>query len=249
MEWKFSMVWNSLVSRSTTKSDDVPAILANLMGLVGWQRAVVQKQDLMKSVLVSQQQLPLALLYIETERYDPGVAVSPQGLRKDRWVPLAPYRSEMFVPVVAAHLRVLEDGLRFPPHNPTSMWHAFEVERPGSDAWLFTAGGLMIHASLRAREQRPPPGRVLLVLDQNLDRAFEAAGDSRVRRKGCCLLITGEKDSIVHTTYLAPIDWTKYDISSFQDAEGARPSVGKLFDFSKKEIHIDSGMLRDISSL
>ncbi|OCL05977.1 hypothetical protein AOQ84DRAFT_412145 [Glonium stellatum] len=79
-------VWNLLAKRSTTKSEDVPAIFANLLGFNSYQILKLSPEERLRAILWSCDVLPLSLLY------NPGPKMHQGMDHKNRWVPSVPSR-------------------------------------------------------------------------------------------------------------------------------------------------------------
>ena len=60
---KFSDVWNGLITRSTTKTADVEGIFATMLILSPNEIMKYPEDERMKSIIRSQSEIPLALLY------------------------------------------------------------------------------------------------------------------------------------------------------------------------------------------
>ena len=79
-------VWNLLAKRSTTKSEDVPAIFANLLGFNSYQILKLSPEERLRAMLWSCEVLPLSLLY------NSGPRMRHTMNHKNRWVPAVPSR-------------------------------------------------------------------------------------------------------------------------------------------------------------
>ena len=76
-------VWNALLGRSTTKQEDVPCILANLLGLSVLSIMSLPPKKQMKAIFCAQKRIPLNLVCSPSARVQ-----SMDGL--DCWVPQYP---------------------------------------------------------------------------------------------------------------------------------------------------------------
>ena len=77
----FIMVWNHLVSRSTSKMEDVNSILANTLDLSAGQILALPSQQRMKAIFKAQKSLPASVLFNKANKID-----DPSC----RWVPWYP---------------------------------------------------------------------------------------------------------------------------------------------------------------
>ncbi|ORY14044.1 hypothetical protein BCR34DRAFT_586079 [Clohesyomyces aquaticus] len=74
-------IWNALARRSTTKNEDLPAILANLLGFHPYRVMQLPVEERLAAMLCSGDNLPLSLLYNTGPKLN-------QGLNsRNRWVP------------------------------------------------------------------------------------------------------------------------------------------------------------------
>ena len=80
---QFMQVWNDMLGRSTTKFEDVPCILANLLDFKAAEILNLPPHSRMKAMLCAQERLPLNLICGQSPRI-----VSDNG--SDRWVPAYP---------------------------------------------------------------------------------------------------------------------------------------------------------------
>lgn len=85
----FVSVWNELIKRSTTKSDDIFAIFANLLDFTASQIIKLPRDERMKGILWSSTTIPFSLLYNTGPRLKDG------DNRRDRWVPTVPKGSRL----------------------------------------------------------------------------------------------------------------------------------------------------------
>jgi hypothetical protein len=84
-EQRFQRAWKALLSRSTTKTEDLHAILANLTGFS--PKEILQHENVgerMRNILYMFTKLPLDILYIEGEKY------SSRSDSADQWMPIWP---------------------------------------------------------------------------------------------------------------------------------------------------------------
>lgn len=77
---QFMGVWNALLGRTTTMDKDVHGIFANLLDFHAEEILLLAREHRMKTLLCSQEQLPLKILYEQSPRY---FAEGPF----DRWLP------------------------------------------------------------------------------------------------------------------------------------------------------------------
>ncbi|KAL8707277.1 MAG: hypothetical protein Q9225_007786, partial [Loekoesia sp. 1 TL-2023] len=82
----FVTVWNHLVSRSTSKMEDVHGILANTLDLSASEVLALPAEERMKAILRVQRKLPVAMMYNGAHK------VSNQSCR---WVPLYPEHTRL----------------------------------------------------------------------------------------------------------------------------------------------------------
>jgi hypothetical protein len=80
----FVLVWNALSGRSTTKSDDLPLIMANILDFNCSQLLSLSLEDRWQAITFSLPRLPLSLLFISAERFE------SEERPFNRWVPLKP---------------------------------------------------------------------------------------------------------------------------------------------------------------
>ncbi|KAL8974381.1 MAG: hypothetical protein Q9197_001376 [Variospora fuerteventurae] len=80
----FITVWNHLVSRSTSKMEDVHGIMANTLDLSAVEILALPVQERMKAILRTQESLPAALIYNSAPKIND---------TRCRWVPLYPYET------------------------------------------------------------------------------------------------------------------------------------------------------------
>ncbi|KAL8786584.1 MAG: hypothetical protein Q9213_002721 [Squamulea squamosa] len=85
-DYKFIMAWNHLVSRSTSKMEDVNIILANTLDLSAGEVLALPSQQRMKAILKVQDRLPTALLFNVAHKID-----DPSC----RWVPWYPEKTRL----------------------------------------------------------------------------------------------------------------------------------------------------------
>lgn len=82
---RFLRAWKALLSRSTTKPEDLHAILANLTGFSAREvMAYESVEERMRSMLYMFDELPLDLLYLDGTKYQPEREVA------DNWMPVWP---------------------------------------------------------------------------------------------------------------------------------------------------------------
>ncbi|KAL8701391.1 MAG: hypothetical protein Q9201_004929 [Fulgogasparrea decipioides] len=80
------IVWNQLVSRSTSKPEDVHGILANMLDLSAGEVLALPSEQRMKAILGGQDKLPGGLLYNDATKIQDDNC---------RWVPLYPERTRL----------------------------------------------------------------------------------------------------------------------------------------------------------
>ncbi|KAI4280821.1 MAG: hypothetical protein L6R35_005819 [Caloplaca aegaea] len=80
----FITVWNHLVSRSTSKMEDVHGIMANTLDLSAVEILALPVQERMKAILRTQESLPAALIYNSAPKIND---------TRCRWVPLYPHET------------------------------------------------------------------------------------------------------------------------------------------------------------
>ena len=85
----FVSVWNELMKRSTTKSDDIFAIFTNLLDFNASQIIKLPRDKRMKAILWSSTTIPFSLLY------NTGPRLKDNKNRRDRWVPTVPKGSRL----------------------------------------------------------------------------------------------------------------------------------------------------------
>jgi hypothetical protein len=78
---QFVWTWNSLLERSTTKADDGPIILANLLDFNVSNLKIVPHKERLKLLIQNCDELPLSLLY------NTGPRISIQGHPELGWIP------------------------------------------------------------------------------------------------------------------------------------------------------------------
>ncbi|KAF2008145.1 hypothetical protein P154DRAFT_516866 [Amniculicola lignicola CBS 123094] len=77
----FCTIWNALRTRSTTKAEDAPIILANLLGYQSYHVLRYPPEERLKVMLLSAEVLPLALLY------NTGSRLTEQKGSFNKWIP------------------------------------------------------------------------------------------------------------------------------------------------------------------
>lgn len=127
---QLSAIWNALVFRSTTKKEDLPAILANLLDFNAHQilsqepRKGTTEADkslegnVMRAILWSLGEIPLSLLY------NAGPRVRADEPHKNRWIPLAP--AETTISAEPA-LKVDKDGFSVDSHTADKAKHKTQL--------------------------------------------------------------------------------------------------------------------------
>ncbi|KAL8679840.1 MAG: hypothetical protein Q9186_003906 [Xanthomendoza sp. 1 TL-2023] len=91
--YDFISIWNQLVSRSTSKLEDVNGILANTLDLSAGEVVALPPDQRMKAILKTRQQLPGGLLFNAARK-----VADPYS----RWVPLYPEESRLTTGVYGA---------------------------------------------------------------------------------------------------------------------------------------------------
>ena len=127
---QLSATWNALVFRSTTKKEDLPAILANLLDLSAYQilsqepRKGTTEADkrlegnAMRAILWSLEEIPLSLLY------NAGPRVRANEPHKNRWIPLAPAETTISAEPT---FKVNEDGFSVYSHAADRAKHKTQL--------------------------------------------------------------------------------------------------------------------------
>ncbi|KAI4254567.1 MAG: hypothetical protein L6R42_007141 [Xanthoria sp. 1 TBL-2021] len=100
--YNFIMIWNHLVSRSTSKKEDVNSILANTLDLSAGQILALPSQQRMKAVFKAQKRLPAGLLFNTANKID-----DPSC----RWVPW--YPEQTLLSYAYGVLTPTQDGFLF----------------------------------------------------------------------------------------------------------------------------------------
>ncbi len=85
----FVSIWNELRKRSTTKPEDMFAILANLLDFNAGQIIKLPRDERMKAILWSSSTIPFSLLY------NTGPRLIGSKSPRDKWVPTAPKGSRL----------------------------------------------------------------------------------------------------------------------------------------------------------
>ena len=85
----FVTIWNELIKRSTTKPEDMFAILANLLDFNAGQIIKLPRDERMKAILWSSSTIPFSLLY------NTGPRLVGSKSHRDKWVPTAPKGSKL----------------------------------------------------------------------------------------------------------------------------------------------------------
>lgn len=121
----FTWIWNLLRDKSTTKSEDVIFIFANLLAMnaIDLQSRKLSEIDRMKAVLKSFAEdvqhrlwvkpLPLDLLFVETRRYSCNCTVSQCTCSQQRWIPLTPEGADELGGLKSDVMALQDSGLRF----------------------------------------------------------------------------------------------------------------------------------------
>jgi hypothetical protein len=107
------ITWNALQARSTSKSEDLPAILANLMDFNAYQiMSVSSPEERMMAMLSGLPSLPMSLLY------NTGPRMRHDKHDSNRWVPTLP-SSERLTIDPAMSFNSDKTGLRMEHGGPT----------------------------------------------------------------------------------------------------------------------------------
>ncbi len=103
---RFDETWNALVTRRTTKPDDLHGILATLINLSAAEILQLPPQDRMKAIIKSQFEIPLVMLY------EHGEIQSDQAKEQVSWSPQLPGQHTFSGLMNRSHgvLRVTEEG-------------------------------------------------------------------------------------------------------------------------------------------
>lgn len=76
----FTIVWNELADRSTTKPNDVPFIIANIVGLSTLRLLQIQEtEDMYQDIFLSMHKLHLSILFNQ--------GLAKTGNHRNRWLP------------------------------------------------------------------------------------------------------------------------------------------------------------------
>lgn len=82
---QFIDIWNSILTRSTTKAEDLERILVNLSGFVPEYGAQSKdNSEITRTLLGSLKEIPVDLLFLNVPKYKGG------NDHPDRWIPIAP---------------------------------------------------------------------------------------------------------------------------------------------------------------
>jgi hypothetical protein len=107
---RFVSIWNALTARSTTKADDIYAILANLLDYNANQIMALPADERIKAILWSLEGLPFSILY------NTGARLRSSEHHRERWVPIQPRGHTLN----RGHImRFTDEGLCLNPGNET----------------------------------------------------------------------------------------------------------------------------------
>lgn len=100
---RFIDVWNVISERTTTESEDILTILANLLDLNAYQLQKLPPQLRLKAIVFALGAIPSSLLFISGPRLD------VEGVSDDRWIPtsLNGDKLDNFLP----HIPIEQDGI------------------------------------------------------------------------------------------------------------------------------------------
>lgn len=159
--YRFQAIWNEMVSRSTSKPEDVHGILANLLDLSATEVLTLPLEDRMKAILGEQETLSTGLVYSN------GPKVQDQA---NRWVPVFP--SSRYLSPLYGQMKRVSDGYLLDKEKANPVGFIVDKSTPRySTLRIFdsssTAGPLWINL---ASERDGPPvefkvsGEVLAVI-------------------------------------------------------------------------------------
>lgn len=254
-DWKnFSLAWNGLRNRSTTKADDLYGILAVVVDLSAGEILKVRPEDRLKAILRSQTTLPLPLLYQAGPKLldDKGIDTwAPSEIRGDR------------LELQAGYLTFGPQGLFLDP----GQW--IDLSKPQA---VLVASSSKSSRFLNVEIPEMQATRTIEHLGSNTSPRPENAGDLLCYlfdetlvvdnaaglgtfAPGACLLIHAQKDSVYQGSYICPIRLftlhppTSNIQSPLREKADVLPVTlsGTLMDWQKNSIIIQSGKCHILS--
>lgn len=198
-EFNFEAGWNNLVSRSTSKPEDVHGIFANTMDLSAGEVLALPLQDRMKAILGAQKTISAGLMYGNGRKIqDPA----------SRWVPNFPsgdYLSEKY-----GQMKRVEGGYLLDKVNSNPIGFVVDTTSPRySQLRIFESSGTTrpLWINFLPEKDGPPvdfeaPGDILAVcyVVGDLDRSSEQNKVTR-RMQGARFALRRIEGQVLHLVY------------------------------------------------
>ncbi|KAL8723963.1 MAG: hypothetical protein Q9181_007052 [Wetmoreana brouardii] len=237
-DWKnFTLAWNGLRDRSTTKLEDLDGIAAVVSDLSATDILQHPRTERMKALLRSQSTLPLPLLYQSTPKI-------PDESGKESWAPAAIRGDRLDLQhgvMFVESDRLLIDPCRFKESTPHRWPQAYLVERPLSLERCFRfcipgrQGSVMIRLPIEkhALLQLNATTSLICIIDNNLlmniNNHNNARGESSLALSapGVCLKVASVVGSTFETEYLCPVE-AIYQGSRSDDQIRVAPEIRSL---------------------
>jgi hypothetical protein len=246
LELNFVSVWNSLCERSTTMTEDLPGILAILIGLKPSEILSLPVEDRMKAIFNSQKRLPTSFLFRlpQTPLANPSRYWLPNSISK----PFLKSEHGAMLKVVTVIRGQPESRYQlYPVHD----WNEREWYESARIAAIYTVDSIdllsariqlrsidqqlsiLINAYLTRGQDTPISGRVCILIS---DMKALKTHKRHTVVPGACFLIKYEDEDVLDMTYICPIECT----ASNHDGTECKALAQEML--INHKIYVDCGM-------
>ncbi|KAF2106821.1 hypothetical protein BDV96DRAFT_654382 [Lophiotrema nucula] len=203
---EFVAVWNALAVRTTTLTEDLPAIFANLLGLSAREVLSGNSDQRLNAIILSCDELPVSLLYNRGARYQPA------GNHRSRWIPTTisrqPLEEEPFMRVDVSCNLVLQT-IFIPNHRPVCLLASSSIDLADLSIIVITTYGqfhIVVHREKDDKLDTAPWSHTAFLITTTTPGLELAA---------CCLRLSpaGDNDSSFTGIYDCPCtaEWVEAD--------------------------------------
>ncbi|KAK9776439.1 putative Het domain protein [Seiridium cardinale] len=207
-EEKFRQAWSSLQTRSTTETEDLFTIVANLAGFnAGYIAQSTTVAERMRSIIFSMKSIPLGILFSSYEKkYGDGAA------HPDRWIPIGPVGPLLSTSkLIFTHKGLVlkdvgskpsEEIFLLPTSTSRSSTFRLQDSAPPNTQFAKMAPGWWVEAFMPDNDRLVLAPNVQLCVILSLDDRYPAQSETRLSQyRGARFFVTGQENDTISLQY------------------------------------------------
>ncbi|KAK9416732.1 putative Het domain protein [Seiridium unicorne] len=207
-EEKFRQAWSSLQTRSTTETEDLFTIVANLVGFnSGYIAQSTTAAERMRSIIFSMKSIPLGILFSSYEKkYGDGAA------HPDRWIPIVPVGTVLSTSKLIFTKKGLvlkdigskpsEEIFLLPTSTSRSNTFRLQGSAPPNTQFAKMAPGWWVEALVPDNDRLVLAPNVQLCVMLSLDDRYPTQSETSLSQyRGARFFVTGQENHTISLQY------------------------------------------------